>query len=174
MIGSNSYHREFDVERKEFHSTLLDALLRGLPVFKEIHTKFENVLSSIFDTVQQTKNQRTVLNQWVLGFTYKWDSVQQRVSTCKLSHCCRNNKTSPEWSAHLVNLAHRTISYNLNQSMQEFVSNKSRVTRVRITMDYRQNDYAFDENIWNKVKDEFSTLIINNPAWRQVIEIGDK
>jgi len=138
-IASTNYQREFDVEKKDFHSTLLGALLKGLPIPTSAYSGFEKVLSSIFDTVEQTKNQRTSLTQWIMGFTYTWDAQQERVFT-----------------------SHRTISYQINQSMKEFVSGKSHVTQVHIDMSYRQDDFDFTESIWNRYRDDVINAISKN------------
>lgn len=57
--------------------------------------------------------------------------------------------------------------------MKEFVSNKSHVSQVHITMNYRQNDYLFDENVFLKIKDDLEKIVLKNPFIVGVVEIPD-
>lgn len=96
ISASKDYYESFDVEKKHFHKTLLDALLKGLPIPQSVYPEFEKVFTRIFEGVQLTQNQTISLTNWVLIFTYEYDKRQDRVFACKFSHYCQNNQTSPQ------------------------------------------------------------------------------
>lgn len=71
----------------------------------------------------------------------------------------------------MVNLAHRTVYYEVNQSIKEYCSQKQQVTDVHLDFLYKQDDFALTETIWNRVKDDVTKAIGKNDIINDVFEI---
>lgn len=159
------------MDTKKFHAALLEVILKGLPISAAVYPQFEKVLTAIVDSVNVVKSEKVTLKHWVLLFTYKWDEKLKRVFTCEFSHCCRNYKTSPEWGAHMMNLAHRTIYYEINHSIVEVVDNKNTQKQVHLDLAYKQDDFALTESVWDKDKTKVEKIIEKNDTIFKVIDI---
>lgn len=171
LTSSQNYSQILNVAKEKFHTTLLNILLSGLPVPASVYPQFEKVFKGIFSSIQETQDQTILQNQWILLFTYRWDETQERIFTCKFWHWRRNKKISPEGIAHVVNLAHRTIYYEVNQSIKKYTSQKKQVSDVHLDFFYKQDDFALTETIWNKVKNDVTKAIGQNDVINDVIDI---
>lgn len=69
------------------------------------------------------------------------------------------------------NLAHRTVYYEVNQSIKEYVSQKQQVTDVHLDFLYKQDDFALTETVWRRVKDDVNKAIGNNDIINGVFDI---
>ena len=171
LTSTQNYSQKFSIAKDKFHTTLLNILLGGLPIPASVYPQFERVFKGIFSSIQETKNQTILQNQWILLFTYRWDETQPKILTCKFWHWRRNKKTSPEGIAHMVNLAHRTVYYEVNQSIKEYVSQKQQVTDVHLDFLYKQDDFALTETVWRRVKDDVNKAIGNNDIINSPLDI---
>ena len=71
----------------------------------------------------------------------------------------------------MVNLAHRTIYYEVNQSIKKYTSQKQEVSDVHLDFFYKQDDFALTETIWDRVKDDVTKAIGKNDIINDVIDI---
>lgn len=54
---------------QDFHATLLAAIMKGLPISQAVYPQFEKVLTGIYESISQVKDESLSLTQWILIFT---------------------------------------------------------------------------------------------------------
>ena len=57
----------------------------------------------------------------------------------------------------------RTIYFSVSEELKEYNNSKNdKGTNADITLNYQQNDYNFNESVWDLMKSQVQTFVTNN------------
>ncbi|KAI0535082.1 hypothetical protein GGR58DRAFT_504634 [Xylaria digitata] len=136
--SEESVNKSFEVEKSEFHLTLIRAILEGIVGVKSMTQALEKVLTSITDMVHQTGHYSENHILWSLFNVCQWDSQAQDVKA-------HMSGPVPEYPL-------RFVTFQITADVVNVTTNKSSMEIVKIDMTYFQTEVSMIESEWDYYK----------------------
>ncbi|KAJ4384399.1 hypothetical protein N0V85_008339 [Neurospora sp. IMI 360204] len=143
-FAMHTLNKDFSVEKKNFHETLVSYFTDGLNLPPAIHTKLEGILQNMQKTIKEStdhnKETKENLMFFILMTTYQFDDVVQR------------------WTSVI-----RTIYLRVNQDLSTYVKekkDKSSGYLVNVAIEYARSDGAFNDKLFEQnAKASIQTIV---------------
>ncbi|KAF3931045.1 hypothetical protein ABW20_dc0104284 [Dactylellina cionopaga] len=139
IANKDATYRFIDVRKADFHTEIIKALLQDITPVQDISSEIEGALRAFSDVIIQSKRDIESRSSWVFLNIISWDPVAQSVRG-----------------------AIRTVHYNITSKLINVVIGKSRISHVKMGLKFFQTEYALNENLWNKLKEDVKFFLRNN------------
>ncbi|TGJ85409.1 hypothetical protein E0Z10_g3336 [Xylaria hypoxylon] len=129
-------HKSFEVERSQFHLTLMKAVLEGIVGIKSMTQALEKVLTSITEMVSQTGHYSEDHTLWSLFNVCQWDSQAKDVKASL-----------------------RFVAFQVTADVVEVTTGKSTMETVKMDLTYSQYEVSLIESEWDYYKPKLEEFL---------------
>jgi len=149
QVATQNASKKFSVRKDQLHAEILKTVLSGLLLPPNVYDNFEKIVTSIGDSLKNTKEHSAKQNKWILLTTYRYDSVQKKIFA-----------------------AMRTIYFSVTQELVDYKNSKNdKGTDAKIELLYKQDDYSFNETVWVGLKGKVKEYVDKNGVPIDIIDI---